>query len=458
VGTTGATQVRPFDMPDAVFRLPGYSFDQDRFEVALRYLLEAPGTALSFEETIAFPKPEIPVTAEVFSIFHRLLDLLYATAGVSYYKIAAPRVIDAASVHLAAGAKAFVRDVYTRGLGEFAFVNHLARVLDADVRVGVAEPAAPVVDVPGRLPLVPIGGGKDSIVSAEALRAAGREPVLFAVNANDVITRVLQRFPGRRLLARRRLDPQVLALNAAGAFNGHVPVTAINSLIAIGTSVLHGLGEVVMSNEASASEANVTWHGVEINHQWSKSADAERKLRAAATSHVGLVGAYGSALRPFSELQIARMFALTRDYDDVVTSCNAAFRPGSTVRWCGNCPKCRFVFLVFAVSMSRDRLVAIFGRNLLDDAAQLDGYRDLVGLGAHKPFECVGEIEESRAAVSLLSSSTDWKDAVVVRELASALGPVSASSFFVPTEAAGSGEFRYIDDIRAFAKRCEEFR
>ena len=443
---------RSFDLPDAAFRLPGYSFDASRLQATFRYVLELPGDRLQFEEVVTLPAPASVPSDETLAIVDRVLALLYVTAGVSYYKIAAPRVVDASSADIAEGAHELLRDIYRRGLGEFAYVNQLSRVLDVDVRLGVAAPAVRRSPSPDAVPLVPIGGGKDSIVTAEALRVAGREPVLFAVNPNRVILDVLERFPGRSLQAKRRLDPLVLELNKSGAFNGHVPVTAINSLIAIATATLHGLGEVVMSNEHSASEANVTWNGVEINHQWSKSLDAEKKLRAAVAAHAGLDAAYASALRPFSELEIARLFAATTDYDDVVTSCNAAFRPGSTVRWCCDCPKCRFVFLALAVSMPPKRLVGIFGRDMLDDPSQLDGYKDLVGLGPQKPFECVGEIDESRSAIAMLASDPEWKDAAVVRELAPALGSPSAISFFRTAPARDPGHTRYVADVLAFAE------
>lgn len=35
----------------------------------------------------------------------------------------------------------------------------------------------------------------------------------------------------------------------------------------------------------------------------------------------------------------------------------------------------------------------------------------------HKPFECVGEVEESVAAVRMLREQEAWRDHVVVREL-----------------------------------------
>ncbi len=379
--------------------------------VTLRYRLEGSGASIDFAETISLPAPPGDYPGEVLD---RVLDLLLLAAGTSYYKVAAPaELVSDVRVHPAA--VPFFHDLYTLGLGEFAYRNTLPHVLtlrpDLAAGTDLPAPASPGPASPGlaRRPLVNVGGGKDSIVSIEAARAAGMDPVLFAVNPNRVIDGVFAAADLPALSARRRLDPLLFALNDAGAaLNGHIPVTAINSLISVATAVLHGLGPVLMTNERSASSPNTVWHGVEINHQWSKSLAAEAGLAVALAAHAGLPGGYFSLLRPFSELHIARMFAsigraATGQYDAVVTSCNRAFLlRGGTARWCGDCPKCRFVFLALAPFVARDRLVAIFGVDLLADPRQLPGYLELAGIDAHKPFECVGEVEESLIAVQLL--------------------------------------------------------
>jgi hypothetical protein len=236
------------------------------------------------------------------------------------------------------------------------------------------------------------------------LRAAGLEPVPFSVNPNPLIRSVNVASGLTALAVRRQLDPRLFELNKAGALNGHIPVTAINSLIAIATAVWHGLGPVVMSNERSASDPNLIWNGREVNHQWSKGIEAEGLLRDAVIAHVGLTEPYFSLLRSLSELHIAQLYARTDAYDDVMTSCNKAFKlHDPTVRWCGDCPKCRFVFLALAPAMDRSRLVHIFGQDLFDDPAQVPGFLELLGIDAHKPFECVGEVEESLVALAMLT-------------------------------------------------------
>jgi hypothetical protein len=100
-----------------------------------------------------------------------------------------------------------------------------------------------------------------------------------------------------------------------------------------------------------------------------------------------------------------------------------AAAPGA--RWCRDCPKCRFVFLVLAPFLDRDRLTAIFGGNVLDDAAQVEGYRRLLGLAGARPFECVGDVDESLALLRRVGNDPQWSDTAVLRALLPGLGDVS---------------------------------
>jgi UDP-N-acetyl-alpha-D-muramoyl-L-alanyl-L-glutamate epimerase len=420
------------------FTFPSYSIDLATGEALFDYALTGPDGELRFTEVITFPVPDAPPTDETVAALGRVLELLHLVAGVSYYKAAAPpRLV--APAPLGPEAAALLTAVYTKGLAEYAYRNHLPHVLELAPEIPPGRPAAPApLDNSARRPLSAVGGGKDSIVSLEALRRAGFDPVPFSVNPNHVIVSVNEASGLAPLAARRRLDPALFALNAAGARNGHIPVTAINSLIAVATAVLHGLGPVVMSNERSASDPNLLWNGHEINHQWSKGVEAEGLLRAALAGHAGLTEPYFSLLRSLSELHIARLFAGVTRYDDVVTSCNAAFKlHDPSARWCADCPKCRFVFLALAPSMSRERPVHIFGTDLLANPAQVPGYRELLGVDGHKPFECVGEVEESVVALGLLAEQEQWRGAPVVRTLVAAVPPeawatAAGSDVFTP--------------------------
>jgi hypothetical protein len=196
-------------------------------------------------------------------------------------------------------------------------------------------------------------------------------------------------------------------------------VTAVNSAILALAAILVDADQVVFSNERSASYGSLIPGTGEVNHQWSKGWGFERDFAAQLRRTVAADLRYYSLLRPLSELAVARQFARSDRYDAHFSSCNRNFhllgeRPAQ--RWCGVCPKCHFVFLALAPFMPKPRLLNIFGRNLLDDPGQAPGFDALLEYRDHKPFECVGEGSESRAAMAALASIPSWReDALVAR-------------------------------------------
>ncbi|MBZ5734142.1 hypothetical protein K8Z61_06500 [Nocardioides sp. TRM66260-LWL] len=388
----------------------------DGARIELPYLgVASDGVRTSFVETVELPGP---LDGADPAVVEPLLRLLSLAASLSYAKAYAPGAIEVPD-GLTAQERAFLAELTPNGLGEFAYVNDLPEVFSTPIlgpdRAAPAAPAAPsspdagsASHRPGRV-LVAVGGGKDSIVSIEALLGAGLDVGLFSVNAYAPIEATAQVAERPLHTARRRLDPELFRLNAEGAPNGHVPVTAVNSLVAVLTALALGFDTVVFSNEASSSYGNVAWHGRVVNHQWSKGLAFERLLRASLPT-----GApdYVSLLRPLTELRIARRFAEHRAYHGVFTSCNRAFKLQESERtsWCGDCPKCRFVFLCLGPFLPREELLAIFsGRDLFADPAQREGFLELLGAeGLLKPFECVGEPDECRVALGLLRAHPDW--------------------------------------------------
>lgn len=392
-------------------------------EVCLRYALDDDGP--EFTERIFLPLPAVLDDAHRASV-EGLLTLLHWVAGVSYFKAALPPEIVCESGAPGPACAALLEALYSQGLGELAYVNRLDSL--PQPRFPRAEepasaPSSPRPD-PQRV-LVPVGGGKDSVVAIEAVRRAGFEQALFSIGDAPPIARTAAVAGLPRLIVRRELDPLLFELNAAGAINGHVPVTAIVTCVAMLTAALHGFDAVAMANERSASSGNVRWQGIEINHQFSKSLAAERLL-SAALAELGSPVRQFSLLRSASELAIARAFARLESYHDAFTSCNAIFRIEEQRRassWCRDCPKCRFVFLALAPFSDPAHLAGVFGGDLLADERQFKGFALLAASGGHKPFECVGEEQESLAAMRLLAADSRWREHAVVRRLATEVLP-----------------------------------
>ncbi len=377
-------------------------------------------------ETVTVPGAPFVLEGARAAAVTQALRLLHLIAGVSYYKAAVPAQVGIDDYAIDADTAALVESVYLNGLGEFAYRNGLD--LQGRFRLPVAAPAAPAAGAAGLgdAALVAIGGGKDSLVSIEALRAAGVAQTVTWIGGSQLIRACAERTGLPTLNIGRTLAPELFELNRQGAWNGHIPVTAVNSAILAFVGLLTGAGQVVFSNERSASYGSriVAADGTltaEVNHQWSKGWAFERAFGEYVERHVAADLHYYSLLRPLSELAVARQFARSDRYDAHFSSCNRNFhimgeRPAH--RWCGVCPKCHFVFLALAPFMPKTRLVKIFGRNLLDDAAQAGGFDALLEFKDHKPFECVGEGRESRAAMATLAARPEWtEDALVKRFL-----------------------------------------
>lgn len=360
------------------------------------------------------------------------LRLLHLIAGVSYYKAAVPDEIRIDGYAIDAETAALLEEIYVNGLGEFAYRNGL-NLHGRIAFPGEAGRAGAVAPALGLKPhcLVAIGGGKDSLVSIEALRSAGIDQTATWIGGSQLIAACAARTGLPTLNIGRQLATQLFDYNRQGAWNGHIPVTAVNSAILTFVAVLRRVGHVVFSNEHSASYGSliVSADGSatrEVNHQWSKGWTFERAFGEHLQRRIAGDLQYYSLLRPLSELAVARQFAKTKRYDAHFSSCNRNFhilgeRPVS--RWCGVCPKCQFVFLALAPFMPKPRLTAIFGRNLLDDPPLSVGYDALLEYREHKPFECVGEGRESRAAMAALATRPEWREDALVQRFAREIRP-----------------------------------
>jgi UDP-N-acetyl-alpha-D-muramoyl-L-alanyl-L-glutamate epimerase len=412
-----------------VFRYEGFATDPGRGLLTCRYSLDG----RDFTERVSLsPGPRWDTQAA-----RAAARMVFLLAGVSYYKTAAPPVIDLGSTSLTDLERAFLRDFYLQGLGEYAYKNDLDL---SDLRLEGPTAPAPVgapADAPapaasgdrlGRA-LVPFGGGIDSIVTVEGVRTGAADVALFVVSRPGDRFAAIERpaevsgLPVVR--AGREIDPQLLRSAELGFRNGHVPVTGVISAIAVLAAVLDDRDVVVMSNEWSASVPTLEYRGEPVNHQYSKSAAFEAAFRdVLAADPAGMPG-YFSAIRDRTELWVGDKFAALTEYHATFRSCNKAFiidRQRRLDHWCGTCDKCCFIDLILAPFMSADQLRAVFaadggGGEPLDNPELAPKFESLLGSGT-KPFECVGEVNECRAAVVLAARRPDRAAAPLLQKLA----------------------------------------
>jgi hypothetical protein len=401
-----------------VFRYESWTADAETGTLTCRYSLDG----LDFAERFTLP----PGPRWQTGAAQAAARLVFLLAGVSYYKTAAPPVIDLGQTALTAAELDFLREFYLQGLGEFAYRNTLD-LTSLRIEADSADARATSLAAPtgGARPLVPFGGGIDSIVVIEHVRQMG-DAALFIVNrpadrfAAIEEAAAITGLPVMR--AEREIDPQLLRSAELGFLNGHVPVTGILSAIAVLAGALTGRDAVVMSNEWSASIPTLRYQGRPVNHQYSKSAGFEAAFRGVLAGSAAEMPEYFSWLRDRTELWVGREFAGLEPYHASFRSCNKAFYtdPGRRLdHWCGQCDKCCFIDLILAPFMPADALRRIFTQTPepLGDPALAGKFRALLGAGA-KPFECVGEVNECRAAVLLAARRADRAGSGLLQELA----------------------------------------
>lgn len=382
------------------FIFENYEFDPITKSAKFHYSLDG---QLHFTETITWQVETVDYNK---TILDRALFALWIMAGVSYYKTYAPTEIIVNSGELDAGQKEFFDAIYVHGLAQFFYTNQLEWKNRINFPA-LKQHTDPVEVVNGNGALVALGGGKDSIVAAELMNKLQQDYSCWVVNHAGRFGTLSQTIGQPLLAVTRQLDPELLKLNEADAYNGHVPITAIINFIGVVLAILTGKKSLVWANESSADEGNTTWQGLEVNHQYSKSSAFEVEITNYIQTYIAKDLEFYSILRPLSELRIAEIFCKNYidKYQGLFSSCNLAnFKQGNAdqMTWCGECPKCAFVYAIFSPFLPKAKLMELFGgKDLFANEALRGTFEQMLGIDGHKPLECVGEVAEVRMALQM---------------------------------------------------------
>ena len=398
--------------PD-VFEFNFYKIHSDKKTIDFNYKTGD----LCFTEKIILPD-EIPSNVED-KLVDKVLESLHLILGITYFKMYCPKKI-VIPYSLTKAQAEFWNTVYTKGLGEFFYKNKIdfRNLIDFPY---LDKPKIQLrqLEVKKNRSLVGIGGGKDSIVAVELLKKEKKEITGFILDSQETFLQVqidVAKTMGiNYTIVKRQLDRQLFELKSF--YNGHIPITAIYSFIALLLAVIYDYSSIIIPNGKSANFGNVNYLGTEINHQWSKSEEFEKLFQEYVKQYITPNINYFSNLRPYSEMEIAKIFSFHKKYFPVFSSCNRNFKIKGNVnqkRWCGECAKCAFVFIILAANLSRDEVVRIFDKNLLDDPLLILLYQDLIGKGSMKPFDCVGTFEESRQALEIIKNKKEFNVSKII--------------------------------------------
>ncbi len=393
------------EYPEFIYR--GYNIEENNEKIRIEYDFEIPGLS-KFAPTWEFPKKnDSSLEYKNNKLFENMVFSLGMVELVSYWKITCSPKVRVLAGKLDNEQKKWWKSLYFNGLGEFYYTNGIEE--NEEAFMDIISEGKDIVNTKEELEklslkknkgcLIPIGGGKDSAVTLSLLKSSKKDNYCYIINPRGATLNTVEKggyADNSTVAVKRTLDKNMLELNKQGFLNGHTPFSAIVAFSATIAAYLFNLKYIVLSNESSANESTV--EGSYVNHQYSKSFQFEKDFHEYEAKYILSGTYYFSMLRPLSEFQIAKIFAGFTQYHDIFRSCNAGSKQDI---WCGHCPKCLFVYLIMSPFIKQDRLVEIFGRNMLEDEEMMKYFDQLIGVEKEKPFECVGSRDEINTAICL---------------------------------------------------------
>jgi len=402
-----------------------FEFDVSDSGTEIRFIFELDSN-LKFCTKYAFKNLKLNID----SITEKLFNYLTIIESFSYWKLACPANISFDNFSLTEFEESFFKKLLMNGRSEFFYRNNIYPLPDVNFiysSLGIANKSVKF-DSALNGSLVLVGGGKDSIVSLELLRklnTSSRHLPIVPFSINPIKASIdsieVSEFQNA-IICHRQIDNNIIALNKSGQYlNGHIPFSSVLAMIS--TIVAHNLNlhSVITSNESSSNEGNVSVDGINVNHQYSKSFEFEKDF-SSLLKYSKIPITYFSLLRPLNEIQIAKIFSEKNKYHKIFQSCNikqtmlaretlkANINLKPSDRWCANCPKCVFVYLMLNLFLPKERLIEIFGVSVEDSSNFKKYCEELAGLSEVKPFECVGTFEEVRVALSKVKFESDFVD------------------------------------------------
>ena len=305
------------------------------------------------------------------------------------------------------------RTVFRNSWAEWRYENDLPDYFGPVALSDPSESSSPGVTIEyGPVHMLTFcGGGKDSLVAIKLLERAGIAYSAFIYSSSIYGTAGLQHELIHRLLdygspvKRHQLwiyddfmDSPILDLYPQYGVKGLLASEITSSIFGVLPLVLqHGYRYITLANERSADIGNLIWEktGEDVNHQWTKSLAAELLINRYLQSELIANSSYFSILKPVYDVLIFNL--LRRDLECVphTHSCNIR-KP-----WCGRCPKCAYVWVSYMAYLPVDLVNSIFKQNLFNVPENCGWFRQMLGLEDQTPFECIGQVPETRLAFEL---------------------------------------------------------
>lgn len=386
-----------------VFRYKKYNIDINANDILIQFTFEIDNLSV-FKPTIYIPKTYLHHKVDInSSIFQNIVFSMGMAELPSYWKATCSPMVVVEAGNLHTKQIEWWKKLYFNGLGEFFYLNGLMPKI-ADFMQIKCDSTKPIFDTKtvsvNNESLIPVGGGKDSVVTLEILKDFYEKnaPIILNPRQASLETARIAGYTETQIVQlKRTICKNLLSLNARGFLNGHTPFSAVLAFTTLFQAFLMKKKYIVLSNEDSANEATIP--NTNINHQYSKSLEFENDFNHYTKHYITPDIHYFSLLRPLNEFRIATLFSKYKKYHKAFKSCNVGSKQDI---WCGKCSKCLFVFIMLAPHLSTHELIDIFGYNLFENTDLKIDFEKLSGLVEEKPFECVGTINEVNAALYLI--------------------------------------------------------
>ncbi len=379
------------------FTFGTYTVNSYTSTVTFKYHVEFKyGIKKTFTDTLVFPNVGIEVWDRIpKEVLEPTLQSLLIMLGINYWMIFPTNNMQIQEFKLTKAQADFWNTVYLHGLGEYFYFQKIdfRDLIKFPYEESYIRSPAKRIKTTDRVLLLN-GAGKDSILSAEILKSENISFDFFSFGSKIPQERVAKLAGVNMISVHRRTDPFVSIMHGA------YPSVSTFTFTAVLVAQLLGYKSIIFSNERSADFGNLNYLGLDINHQWCKSTEAEKITNAYIQEFITPDISTYSLLRKYSELEIVKLFVQYPKYFKEVTSCNNFFHLTRLEKifirrnWCNRCPKCVFLFACFSAFLPKKELISMFGANLYKQRKLLRLFKRILGFEGHKPFDCVGEPEE----------------------------------------------------------------
>ncbi|MBP3831561.1 MAG: hypothetical protein ILA02_04225 [Clostridia bacterium] len=385
------------------FYYNSYSIKEDNESILIEFEFEIPNLAV-FHPTTKILKKQMhfkslnTIQAKNMAFHIGLIEL------ISYWKsVCCPQIVIKCG-YLSKEQIQWWKKLYFYGLGELFYTNNIKTTFDEFVSIKCEQEKNELlynsIEDESDGYIVPIGGGKDSVVTLETLKINKEKDYCLIINPKPVTLKCAEiaGMDNNHIIEiYRTIDKRLIELNSQGMINGHTPFSAMLAFTSYLVAYLLSKKYIALSNENSANESNVI--GEKVNHQYSKSFEFEKDFEEYSNKYLKAPVKYFSFLRPLNELQIAKIFSKHEKYHKTFKSCNVGSKEKEW-KWCCNCAKCLFAYTILSPFLYKKKLVDIFGEDMFENKKLLNTFLELTGNGETKPFDCVGTFEEVNFAIS----------------------------------------------------------